>query len=53
MLRVGGVDVDELYKRGVSRTRMEAVVEEEEEQMGRVGMEVYGEEALHDIGISH
>jgi hypothetical protein len=54
MLRVGGVDVDELYRRGVSRTRMDVVVEEEEEeQMGRVGIEVYGEEALHGIGISH
>lgn len=28
MLRVGGVDVDELYRRGVSRTKMEVVEEE-------------------------
>jgi hypothetical protein len=52
MLRVGGVDVDELYRRGVSRVRVEAVGEEEEERIGRVGMEVYGEEALHGI-VSH
>jgi hypothetical protein len=48
MLRVGNINVDELYRRGVSKVR-EAQEEEEDVQIGRVGMEVYGEEALQGI----
>jgi hypothetical protein len=50
MLRVHNINVDELYRRGVSRLKPEAQEEDEDEQaLGRVGMEVNGEDLLQGI----
>jgi hypothetical protein len=49
MLRIHNINVDELYRRGVSRLKPEAQEEEDEQTLGRVGMEVNGEELLQGI----